>query len=169
MKVVTNSICIFHNPEKGETKMALWGNKDSKAVTGTLDFLEDSVVVSGTSTLLDTELAVGQRIITTDGEYQIATITSNTAMTLTTVFGAANSVGETVTANEKPVYLNATDAAATYGVDTTEAGVTPQIAAAGWVLQTTGSGGRTGRVSYETLVAMRSIAGDAEDTAFPDE
>lgn len=148
--------------------MALWGNKDSKAVTGTLDFLEDSVVVSGTSTLLDTELAVGQRIITTDGEYQIATITSNTAMTLTTAFGAANSAGETVTANEKPAYLTSTDAAATYGVDTTEAEETPQITAAGWVLQTTGSGGRSGRVTYETLVAMRSIAGDAEDVAFPD-
>ena len=89
-------------------------------------------------------------------------------MTLTTVFGAADSAGETITANEKPSYLTSADAAATFGVDTTEAGVTPQIAAAGWVLQTTGSGGRSGRVSYETLVAMRSIAGDAEDTAFPD-
>ena len=113
-------------------------------------------------------MAVGQRIITTDGEYQIATITSNTAMTLTTAFGAANSAGETVTANEKPAYLTSTDAAATYGVDTTEAEETPQITAAGWVLQTTGSGGRSGRVTYETLVAMRSIAGDAEDVAFPD-
>jgi hypothetical protein len=39
---------------------------------------------------------------------------------------------------------------------------------AGWVLKTTGSGGRSGRVSYETLVAFGSLSGDAEDTTFPD-
>ena len=122
----------------------------------------------GTGTAFTTELAAGQRIITSDGEYQISVITDDTNLTLTTVFGAADSAGETVTANEKPAYLTSTDAAATYGVDTTEAEETPQITAAGWVLQTTGSGGRSGRVTYETLVAMRSIAGDAEDVAFPD-
>ena len=148
--------------------MALWGNKDSKAVTGTASFVEDSAAVVGSGTAFTTGLKIGQRIVTSDGEYKIAAIASNTAMTLTTVFGAADSAGETITANEKPSYLTSADAAATFGVDTTEAGVTPQIAAAGWVLQTTGSGGRSGRVSYETLVAMRSISGDAEDTAFPD-
>ena len=39
---------------------------------------------------------------------------------------------------------------------------------AGWVLRTEGSGGRAGRVFYETLVAMSSISGDAEDTVAPD-
>ena len=29
-------------------------------------------------------------------------------------------------------------------------------------------GGRAGRVHYETLVAMGSMTGDAEDTIFPD-
>ena len=148
--------------------MALWGNKDTKAVTGTLAFVLNDADVVGTGTAFTTELAAGQRIITSDGEYQISVITDDTNLTLTTVFGAADSAGETVTANEKPAYLTSTDAAATYGVDTTEAEETPQITAAGWVLQTTGSGGRSGRVTYETLVAMRSIAGDAEDVAFPD-
>lgn len=41
-------------------------------------------------------------------------------------------------------------------------------ASAGWVLKTTGQGGRAGRVTYETLVAMKTISGDAEDTAFGD-
>lgn len=51
---------------------------------------------------------------------------------------------------------------------------------AGWVLRTVGSGGRAGRVQYETLVAMGSLGAqsaaygtaalvsDAEDTIFPD-
>lgn len=34
---------------------------------------------------------------------------------------------------------------------------------AGWVLRTEGSGGRAGRVTYETLVAMGSISSDGSD------
>ena len=45
----------------------------------------------------------------------------------------------------------------------------PQGAAhAGWVLRTVGTGGRSGRVQYETLVAMGSLSGDDEDTILPD-
>ena len=36
----------------------------------------------------------------------------------------------------------------------------------GWVKRTVGSGGRAGRVQYETLVAASSISGDHEDIAF---
>jgi hypothetical protein len=59
-----------------------------------------------------------------------------------------------------------------FGVDTNEqaaaaAGdVKPEHA--GWVVRKEGSGGRAGRVQYETLVAMSTITGDAEDVVFPD-
>jgi galactitol-specific phosphotransferase system IIB component len=40
---------------------------------------------------------------------------------------------------------------------------------AGWVRKTVGTGGRAGRVQYETLVAMGTITGDqADDIQFPD-
>ena len=40
---------------------------------------------------------------------------------------------------------------------------------AGWVRRTVGTGGRAGRVQYETLVAMGSITGDqSDDVAFKD-
>lgn len=40
---------------------------------------------------------------------------------------------------------------------------------AGWALRTEGSGGRAGRVFYETLVAMGSMTGDgSDDTVAPD-
>ena len=42
------------------------------------------------------------------------------------------------------------------------------IAHVGWVKKTVGTGGRAGRIHYETLVAASSISGDAEDIATPD-
>lgn len=42
------------------------------------------------------------------------------------------------------------------------------VAHSGWVKRTVGTGGRAGRVQYETLVATGSIANDAEDVVFKD-
>lgn len=39
---------------------------------------------------------------------------------------------------------------------------------AGWVVRKVGTGGRAGRVQYETLVAMGSLTGDDEDTIMKD-
>lgn len=60
-----------------------------------------------------------------------------------------------------------------YGIDTAEmraarAGGIARPAHAGWVLRTEGSGGRAGRVTYETLVASSTITGDASDVTLPD-
>lgn len=57
-----------------------------------------------------------------------------------------------------------------FGVDTNEirASTTGHGYHAGWVLRKEGTGLRAGRVTYETLVAMGSMSGDAEDTKFPD-
>lgn len=63
-----------------------------------------------------------------------------------------------------------------FGVDTNEmaaaqsAGVS-HPSHAGWVLRKVGTGGRAGRITYETLVAMGSMSGDGnstEDVYFPD-
>ena len=43
------------------------------------------------------------------------------------------------------------------------------VAHAGWVKRTVGTGGRAGRVFYETLVAGGTIGGDAsDDIKYPD-
>jgi len=55
-----------------------------------------------------------------------------------------------------------------FGADVTETTVNPAITHAGWVLRTVGSGGRAGRVQYETLVAMGSLTADAEDAVLSD-
>ena len=59
-----------------------------------------------------------------------------------------------------------------FGVSTSEmantSGLNHKAAHTGWVVRTEGTGGRAGRVQYETLVAMGSIQNDASnDTAFP--
>jgi hypothetical protein len=63
----------------------------------------------------------------------------------------------------KPKYLSSTEKGNTVGVNTQEA--TANNLNAGWNLKTTGSGGRSGRVFYETLVAMGSMTGDSDTLA----
>lgn len=55
-----------------------------------------------------------------------------------------------------------------FGADTAEVSAESAITHAGWVVRKEGTGGRAGRVQYETLVAMGSMSGDAEDAALPD-
>lgn len=55
------------------------------------------------------------------------------------------------------------------GYVTINGGANKGIAHAGWVVRTEGTGGRAGRVQYETLVAMSSISDDAsDDTVLPE-
>jgi hypothetical protein len=66
------------------------------------------------------------------------------------------------TSNRTSLYQNASAdtfiTGATHGLFnyTTSETQSGQIAHTGWVLKTTGSGGRTGRVSYQTLVCLTS-------------
>ena len=61
-------------------------------------------------------------------------------------------------------------AVANVGGGTEGAESVSNITHAGWVRRTVGTGGRAGRVQYETLVAMGSITGDqSDDKQFPDD
>jgi hypothetical protein len=66
----------------------------------------------------------------------------------------------------KPKNLTAAEKAATLGISPDET-ANQKATHAGWVLSSTGSGGRSGRVFNETLVAMGSMTGD-NDTVDPD-
>jgi hypothetical protein len=71
----------------------------------------------------------------------------------------------TDTNDGKPLFLSSAEKQNTVGVDATEA--TANGLTAGWNLKSTGSGGRSGRVFHEVLVAMGSITGD-NDTVSPE-
>lgn len=100
---------------------------------------------------------------------------SSDAASNSTIFAAAQVKVAPNTANRTALFgnttANATIAGVTvgqYGVDANEiAAEGGKTAHTGWVLRTTGQGGRAGRVFNEVLVAG-GISSDAEDTAFPD-
>ena len=87
-------------------------------------------------------------------QYNLAT----TAANQTLLFG-----------NTRPDTIRTNAVIGQFGVDTNEAQANPSIPHAGWVLRKEGTGLRAGRVTYEVLVAMGSLAGDgSDDTYFPD-
>lgn len=58
----------------------------------------------------------------------------------------------------KQLYGNASG---TFLADAAETAVATNISHAGWIKRTVGTGGRAGRVTTETLVAMSSFIGDS--------
>jgi hypothetical protein len=100
---------------------------------------------------------------------------SSDAASNSTIFAAAQVKVTPNTANRNALFGNTTANATIAGVTVGQFGVDANEVAAGggavahtgWVLRTTGQGGRSGRVFNEVLVAG-GISGDAEDNAFPD-
>lgn len=162
--------------------MALWGDKDDKTSTGTIA-IDAAGAVTGTTTAFTTEARVGDYIVddATGEHYLITVITDNTTATVVAgVPGAtltAVSAGQAYSLTEKPNYVtNAEtpdgthgDPENVYGVDDTEAeamrAAGPRAAHTGWVRRIEGTGGRAGRVTFETMVAMSALNGDANDDA----
>lgn len=154
--------------------MALWGSRDSFALTGTVDFVNTSSAVVGTSTAFLTELEVGDAIVTSAGvKYKVTGITSNTALTIDPAWSTANASGETITGQDVPKYLAARDGTVqgidkVFGVDQTEALVNNRDP--GWVrvITYTDMHGNP-RDKRSVLVAASSFTADAaDDVTYPD-
>lgn len=107
--------------------MSLWGNKDSKTITGTsIDVTNGSAAVTGTGTAFTTDLEVGQYLVISGVEYKIIAIASATALTLSKNYAGSTAtitISGNVTANEKPSYIPDADVTSVYGVDVTEISV----------------------------------------------
>lgn len=150
--------------------MPLWGNDDSKAVSGTIAVTQNSKTVTGTSTAFTTELAPGQTLVIAGVEYRINSIASNTSLELLSAYAATNASGLTVTANEQPAYIPEADEDKVFGISVSEAqestNISRGINTPGWVryVTYTDSGSNT-RHKAETLVAFGGIAGDADTFA----
>lgn len=152
--------------------MSLWGNKDTKAVTGTVAVTQNSVAVVGTGTAFTTTLKPGQTLVIAGVEYKVDSITDDTHATLHNVYAGTTASGLTVTANEQPAYVLDSERAAVVGVDETEAAVAANrakgIKVPGWNKVTTyvDQHGNT-RYKTENLVAGSSftvaVTGDAAD------
>lgn len=114
--------------------------------------------------------------LTTATTYYAIAVDPNTFKVATTAANAAagTAVNLTGTGNNAQYFdlldeTTATAVAALGGGTETGESVS-NITHTGWVRRTTGTGGRAGRVFYETLVAGGTIAGDqADDRQFPDD
>jgi hypothetical protein len=96
--------------------------------------------------------------------------TDDTFKIAATSGGTAIDIGTGHNAQTFTIVTNATQATAnaSRGLGTDGDSDNRDLAHTGWVKKTVGTGGRAGRVHYETLVAASSISGDAEDIATPD-
>lgn len=117
--------------------MALWGNKDDKTSTGTVQ-VHANGDVAGTSTLFDSEATVGDYLVinSTIG-FVISSISSNTVATVISAKPGTSvnaiGAGNNYTLNEKPLWCSQAesldsdggsgDVEKVFGVDTTEMGV----------------------------------------------
>ena len=104
--------------------------------------------------------------LTNNATYAVQTINSTALQLLTSVGGAAVNISSVPTSAEAGHSLTGETAT---GAVTVGGAKNRGIAHAGWVIRTEGTGGRAGRVQYETLVAMSSITGDgSDDNPLPD-
>jgi len=117
--------------------MALWGNKEALALTGTVATTNGSATVTGTSTVFTTEAQVGDVITVNSTFAKIIGITSNTALTISPAWAIANTTGVSATLEQSPKWLAAGSGATVqsignvYGVDAGEATANNEIP--GWV------------------------------------
>jgi hypothetical protein len=153
--------------------MALWGNKDALALTGTVSTTITSATVTGSGTVFPTEVQVGDVIRVNSTYAKVTGITSNTVLTISPAWTIANTSGVSATLKQAPKHLAAgSDAtvqnvANIYGVDTTEA--VAETTNPGWIYvnEYTDMHGNP-RKKNEVLAAIGSITTDDEDVVFPD-
>jgi len=153
--------------------MALWGNKEALALTGTVATTNGSSTVTGSSTVFLDEVDVGDVITINSTSTKIIGITSNTALTISPAWAIANTTGVSATLEQSPKWLAAGSGATVqsignvYGVDANEATANNEIP--GWVFANvyTDMHGNIRRKT-EVLCSLGSITTDAEDTVYPD-
>ena len=142
-------------------------NAGTNVITFTAHGLSDGDQITynqvGGGTLM-TNVTNGQTVFVRDK-------TANTFKIAATEGGTAINIGTGHSAQTFTIVTGATQATAVASTGLGNDGDTntTELSHIGWVKKTVGSGGRAGRVHYETLVAASSISGDAaDDIALPD-
>ena len=168
--------------------MPLWGMNDNKSqsntATASITVTAANATVVGVNTKLSTDFEVGDYLNVGDNNYVFTALADATVATVRTATVGSTLKGAQSNAvyyvQDKPMYITYATGAAieannVYGVSTSEmaantgVGEHDFVTHAGWNLRTAGTGGRAGRVFYETLVAASSISGDAgDDTKLPE-
>lgn len=166
--------------------MSLFGKHDLKpqtnTATATVTVTAANSTVVGVNTKFSTDFGAGDFLYVGLNNYVIDSIANATVATVSsgdnggTLVGAASNGAYIVSEKPLSIVIDSNGTANTvYGVSTSEmsansgVGESHAVTHAGWVKRTAGTGGRAGRVSYETLVAGSSITGDSvDDTKLPE-
>jgi hypothetical protein len=111
--------------------------------------------------------------LTTGNTYYIIKTSANAIALASSAVNATNGVQVDITSTgvgaAHTLTLGNSEAATATAVLGVGSSTKSKSAHAGWVKKTTGTGGRSGRIQYETLVAVGSITTDAvDDKTFPD-
>jgi hypothetical protein len=106
--------------------MALWGKQDAATPAGTsIGVTNASAAVTGTGTTFLTDIDAGDTLIIETTKYKVLSVTSDTALTLTSTFegtGGTKTISSApVRVQQSPKNLNLTEKRSTLGIDTTEA------------------------------------------------
>ena len=152
--------------------MALWGTRDSFAITGTISVANNSTTVTGNaSAIFTTELDIGNALVINGKRRKVTAISSANTLTIDTAWDTANVSAATITGQDTPVYVTTSEIVANniIGVDTTEAGVAANkargINTPGWTKYVTYTDMHSvTRHKAEPLVVMGSgVSSDAPD------
>lgn len=106
--------------------MALWGKQDAATPTGTsIGVTNGSAAVTGSGTAFLTDIDAGDTLIIETTKYKVLSITSDTALTLTSNFegttGTKTISSAPVRVQQSPKSLDLSGKRATLGIDATEA------------------------------------------------
>jgi len=153
--------------------MALWGTRDSYAITGTANVSNSvaTTTVSGTGTAFTTEVDIGDALVIAGKRRKVTAIGSATSITIGDAWDGANQTGATITGQDIPKYVAVAEVSSNniIGVDDTEAGLAANkargINTPGWTKYVTYTDMHgTTRYKTEPLVVMSSaVTGDAPD------
>jgi|LakMenEpi03Aug12_release.lakeMendotaPanAssembly.Ray.scaffolds.fasta_scaffold00051_94 hypothetical protein len=139
---------------------------NANSAVATNGFISIATNVLQANDLVTYEVAAGNTVIaglTNGASYYVVTPNSTGVYLSSTIGGSAITLTKGLT--ETGHTLQGQTATARAPVIS---GLSGKVAHAGWVRRVVGTGNRSGRIQYETLVAMGSIAGDAEDVIAKD-
>jgi hypothetical protein len=105
--------------------MALWGKQDAATPAGTsIGVTNASAAVTGSGTTFLTDIDAGDTLIIETTKYKVLSVTSDTALTLTSTFegtGGTKTISSApVRVQQSPKNLTLTEKRATLGIDATE-------------------------------------------------
>ena len=152
--------------------MALWGTRDSFAITGTVSVANGSTTVTGNAnTVFTTQLNIGDALVISGKRRKVTAIASANTLTIDTAWDTANVSAGTITGQDTPVYVPTAEIVANniIGIDTTEAGITANkargINTPGWTKYVTYTDmhSRTRHKAEPLVVLAAGVSSDAPD------